>query len=152
MLKRRGGGGGGTKGLDVKGLVKDKLYNTEDLQREANILRLKERRHVHVLLCTHVSISPYVQFKLWKKYQSTGVRTRSGKKNSYLNANPKMRNIKEILPTQVQNCGTAFQLTYKIYSLGKAVHKLSQTQEALPNAGNIKSKSKSKAKSRLTHK
>ena len=31
-------------------LVKDKLYSTEDLHREARILKLKERRHVHVLL------------------------------------------------------------------------------------------------------
>ena len=60
-------------------LSKEKLYSTTSLHREAKILKLKQRRHVHVLLHMH-QLAHMPGFKLWKKYQSTGVRTRSSKK------------------------------------------------------------------------
>ena len=60
-------------------LSKDKLYNTENLHNEAKLLKLKDRRHVHILL--HMfQLAQIPGFKLWKAYQTTGVKTRSSKK------------------------------------------------------------------------
>ena len=60
-------------------LNKDRYYCTVDLHREAKLLKLKDRRHMHMLLHMY-QLAQMPDFKLWKSYQSTGVRTRSSKK------------------------------------------------------------------------
>ena len=60
-------------------LGKEKLAGSDLLHTEAKILKLKERRHVHILL--HMfQLSQMPNFKLWKTHNTTGVRTRSSKK------------------------------------------------------------------------
>ena len=60
-------------------LSKDKLYDTEELHREAKLLKLKDRRHLHVML--HMfQLAQMPNFKLWKTHLPTGPRTRSSKK------------------------------------------------------------------------
>ena len=60
-------------------LHRDKYVKSDDLHKDAKLLKLKDRRHVHVLL--HMfQLSQMPDFKLWKTHQSTGVRTRSSKK------------------------------------------------------------------------
>ena len=54
-------------------------YETNVLHEEAKILKLKERRHIHVLL--HMfQLSQMPNFKIWKTHKTTGVRTLSSKK------------------------------------------------------------------------
>ena len=60
-------------------LKKEKLTKSNELHREAKILKLNNRIHLHVLL--HMfQLSQFPNFKLWKTNQPTGVRTRSSKK------------------------------------------------------------------------
>ena len=60
-------------------LIRDKLYETEDLHREAKLIKLKIRRHVHDLL--HMfQLAQLPGFKLWKIQSAQGPRTRSSKK------------------------------------------------------------------------
>ena len=60
-------------------LNKEKYTETNVLHEEAKILKLKERRHMHVLL--HMfQLSQMPNFKIWKAHKTTGVRTRSSKK------------------------------------------------------------------------
>ena len=57
-------------------LNKEKYTETNVLYGEAKILKLKERRHIHVLL--HMfQLSQMPNFKIWKTHKTTGVRTRS---------------------------------------------------------------------------
>ena len=76
-------------------LYRDKYTKSEDLHKDAKILKLKDRRHVHVLL--HMfQLSQMSDFKLWRTYQPTGVRTRSSKKNYFVFVGLKMKNIKRV--------------------------------------------------------
>ena len=60
-------------------LQKNKYTGSADLHREDKILKLKDRRHIHVLL--HMfQLAQMPDFKLWKAHQPTGVKTRSSKK------------------------------------------------------------------------
>ena len=60
-------------------LGKGKFADSTELHREAKILKLKDRRHVQVLL--HMfQLAQMPNFKLWKTHKTTGVRTRSSKK------------------------------------------------------------------------
>ena len=60
-------------------LCKSKYTRSLELHNEANILKLKDRRHVHVLL--HMfQLAQMPDFKLWKAHKPVGVRTRSSKK------------------------------------------------------------------------
>ena len=60
-------------------LGKDKFENTTQLHNDARLLKLKTRRHVHVLLHMY-QLAQMPDFKLWKTHQQSGTKTRSSKK------------------------------------------------------------------------
>ena len=60
-------------------LSKEKLFPTDELHVEAKLLKLKDRRHMHVLLHMY-QLAQMPNFKLWKTHQPNGVRTRSSKR------------------------------------------------------------------------
>ena len=60
-------------------LRKNRYSDSDELHSDAKILKLKDRRHIHVLL--HMfQLSQMPSFQLWKTYQPGGVKTRSSKK------------------------------------------------------------------------
>ena len=150
-------------------LEKDKLYGTNELHSQAKILKLKERRHVHVLL--HMfQLAHMPGFKLWQKHQSTGVRTRSSKKKLISLRKPNNEKYKRSItyqgPKLWNNLPTHLQKIESYQDFKKEIHKLFQTQVPT-NTGNkkntkpmspfqfkakSKAKSKSKSKLRLEHK
>ena len=73
-------------------LSKDKYTRSEDLHREGKILKLRDRRHVHVLL--HMFQLP--DFKLWKTHQAT----RSSKKKLISLRKPKNEKYKKSIAYQ----------------------------------------------------
>ena len=55
-------------------LHKDKYTSSDEIHKEAKLSKLKDRRHIHVLL--HMfQFAQMPDFRLWKAYQSSGVRT-----------------------------------------------------------------------------
>ena len=65
--------------LQNRALGKKKLYSTDNLHDEAKLLKLKDRRPMHVLL--HMfQLARLPGFRLWKRFQSAGMKTRSSKK------------------------------------------------------------------------
>ena len=80
-------------------LSKEKLYNTKCLHEEAKILKLKHRRHIHVLL--HMfQLAQMPGFKLWKIHQGTGVRTRSSKKKLISSKKPNNEKFRKSITYQ----------------------------------------------------
>ena len=80
-------------------LSKDKLCNTEEIHIEAKLLKLKDRRHVHVLL--HMfQLAQMPNFKLWKMHQPVGTRTRSSKKKLLTSRRPKNEKFKRSITYQ----------------------------------------------------
>ena len=78
---------------------KDRITKSDLLHTEANILKLKDRRHVHMLL--HMfQLSPMPNFKLWKTYKATGVRTRSSKKKLLTSRRPTHEKYKRSITYQ----------------------------------------------------
>ena len=75
-------------------LSKNKYTKSDDLHREGKILKLKDRRHVHVLL--HMfQLAQMPNFKLWKTHQTTEVKTRSSKKKLISLRRPKNEKYKK---------------------------------------------------------
>ena len=80
-------------------LQKDKYYNSIDLHTEAKLLKLKNRRHIHILL--HMfQLAQMPGFKLWKTHQPVGVRTRSSKKKLLFSRYPKNKKYKKSITYQ----------------------------------------------------
>ena len=68
-------------------LNKDRLTKSTVLHEEAKLLKLKDRRHIHILLHMY-QLSQLPNFKLWKTYRASGVRTRSSKKKLLTSRRP----------------------------------------------------------------
>ena len=80
-------------------LTKEKLYPTDDLHVAAKLLKLKDRRHMHVLL--HMfQLAQMPNFKLWKTHQAHGVRTRSSKKKLITSRKPTNEKYKKSITYQ----------------------------------------------------
>ena len=80
-------------------LAKDKYTKSDDLHKEGKILKLKNRRHIHILL--HMfQLAQMPDFKLWKAHQPTGVRTRSSKKKLISLRKPKNEKYKKSITYQ----------------------------------------------------
>ena len=80
-------------------LRKEKLTKSIELHKEAKLLKLKDRRHIHILL--HMfQLSQLPNFHLWKTHQSTGVRTRSSKKKLLTSRRPTNEKYKKSITYQ----------------------------------------------------
>ena len=93
-------------------LSKNKYYSSEDLHIQAKLLKLKDRRHMHILLHMY-QLAQMPDFKLWKSHQTTGIKTRSSKKKLIATRRPQMKNTKKVLHTRVQNYGITYPAKYK---------------------------------------
>ena len=80
-------------------LHKDKYYKSAELHREAKLLKLTDRRHVHMLLHMY-QLAQMPDFKMWKAHQPTGVRTRSSKKKLITIRRPKNEKFKKSITYQ----------------------------------------------------
>ena len=112
-------------------LSKDKLFSSDVLHREAKILKLKERRHVHVLL--HMfQLAHLPDFKLWKGHQSGGVRTRSSKKKLISTRRPNNEKYKKSITYQCPKLWSSLpaqlQKMESYREFKKEVKRLFQTQ------------------------
>ena len=108
-------------------LHKDKYVRTNELHDEAKLLKLKDRRHMHMLLHIY-QLTQMPDFRMWKAHQPTGVRTRSSKKKllslrkptnekykrSITYQGPKLWNA---LPGSVQKVQSYYDFKSKIKSL-----------------------------------
>ena len=137
-------------------LRKEKLTKSAILHNEANILKLKERRHVHILL--HMfQLSQLPNFKLWKTHKSTGVRTRSSKKKlitfrrptnekyrkSITYQGPKLWNN---LPAGVQKIDSYHEFKSQVTKLFKGTSGLSSSKPKTKPNPKLKPKPKPKPK------
>ena len=80
-------------------LGKDKYYSSDDLHTEARLLKLIDRRHMHMLLHMY-QLAQMPDFKLWKSHQPTGTRTRSSKKKLITVRRPKNEKFKRSITYQ----------------------------------------------------
>ena len=122
-------------------------YSTDDLHLEAKILKLKQRRHVHVLLHMY-QLAHLPGFKLWKKHQSTGVRTRSSKKKLISSRKPNNEKFKKSItyqgPKLWNSLPAHLQKMESYQEFKKEIHKLSQPQQVQQS---LQTKTKSTTKS-----
>ena len=135
-------------------LEKDKYFNTDDLHQEAKLMKLNDRRHVHVLL--HMfQLAQMPNFKLWKAYQPTGTRTRSSKKKLFTSRRPTNEKYKKsityqgpklwnYLPGHIQKLDTYHEFKKEV----KQIFQLSKTKKDEQSKSKSKSKSKPKPKSK----
>ena len=80
-------------------LNKDKRYDSDALHTEAKLLKLKDRRHIHILLHMY-QLAQMPDFKLWKSHQTTGTKTRSSKKKIITTRRPKTEKFKRSITNQ----------------------------------------------------
>ena len=119
-------------------LSKEKLYPTNDLHMKARLLKLKDRRHMHVLL--HMfQLAQMPNFKLWKMHQANGVRTRSSKKKLITSRRPSNEKYKRSityqgpklwnsLPSQVQKLDSYYEFKGSIRKLFQPLQNQNQNQ------------------------
>ena len=138
-------------------LHKNKYAGSADIHKEARILKLKDRRNVHVLL--HMfQLAQMPDFKLWKTHQSTGVRTRSSKKKLITICKPNNEKYKKSityqgpklwnsLPGHLQKLDSYRDFKIQVNKLFEI-----QTKEKTNNLDKAKTKSKSKPRSKTKQK
>ena len=132
-------------------LQKDKYFSTDDLHEEAKLLKLKDRRHVHVLL--HMfQLAQMPNFKLWKAHQPIGTRTRSSKKKLFTFRRPTNEKYKKSItyqgPKLWNNLSGYVQKLDVFHEFKREVKKIFQLQQIPKQTLNQKSKFKTKPKTK----
>ena len=106
---------------------KERYTETNVLHEEAKILKLKEGRHMHVLL--HMfQLSQMPNYKIWKTHKTTGVRTWSSKKKLICSKRPNNEKYKRsktyqgqklwnLLPGYLQKIDSYYDLKTQVKKL-----------------------------------
>ena len=127
-------------------LSKEKLFPTDELHVEAKLLKLKDRRHMHVLLHMY-QLAQMPNFKLWKTHQPNGVRTRSSKKKLITFRRPTMEKYRKSityqgpklwnnLPAQVQKLDTYHEFKSNVKKMFQPSKKPNLPKATLQSAKN----------------
>ena len=124
-------------------LHKNKYVRTAELHDEAKLLKLKDRRHMHILL--HMfQLSQMPDFKLWKVHQPTAIKTRSSKKKLFSLRRPANEKYKRsityqgpklwnALPGHVQKAQSYFDFKSQVKTIFQLPKKEQHQQNSKPN-------------------